>query len=319
MWKLISIHALQSVSPDLSCSWGQYLNNVNSTKKITRLKSREKIDHNWIQEKLKVGLSSFAIVFTSASADTLLPVPTTPHSFKMPPKGWKKHHEPSLLHEEVDLVSIDDILFPRATIQKSIRAILDGDESDKMTISKDSLIAIQRAATVFVSHLQFHARLLAKFSNRKNVYASDILAGLENAGFAGFVPRVKQLLAAYEEDVSNTRRKKAEEKELASTQGQSNGEEPAIKKVKVEGLKQKQKQTADNADGSASEDEQEDAEDTVEADDDGLVEEEDGDEEDATTKNPIALLNKEQDELAGTEPEALAEAEAVDSEGEDSS
>lgn len=214
-------------------------------------------------------------------------------------------------------MSIDDILFPRATIQKSIRAILDGDETDKMTISKDSLIAIQRAATVFVSHLQFHGRLLAKFSNRKNVYASDILAGLENAGFAGFVPRVKELLAAYEEGVSNTRRKKIEEKELAALKGPTSGEEPAIKKVKVEG--QKLKQPADNADDSASEDEQEDREDTVEAADDGLVEEEDGDEEDATTQNPIALLNKEQDELAGTEPEALADVEVVDSDDEESS
>lgn len=255
--------------------------------------------------------SPFAPVQTS-----LTTTPTTPLQTSMPPKGWKKSQEPSQLHEEVDLVSIDDILFPRATIQKSIRTILDGEDNDKMTISKDSLIAIQRAATVFVSHLLFHGRLLARFSNRKNIYASDILAGLENAGFAGFVPRVKQLLAAYEEDVSKSRKKKAEEKELGSVQGQPKGEEPAVKKVKVEG--KKLSKPISNADESASEDEQDEAEDTIEAEDDGMVEEEDGDEEDATTKNPIALLNKEQDELAGTEPEGLNGVEII-SDGEDSS
>lgn len=235
----------------------------------------------------------------------------------MPPKGWKKTQEPSLLHQEADLVSIDDILFPRATISKSIRAILDADDNDKMTLSKDSLIAIQRAATVFVSHLLFHARQFAKHSNRKNVYASDILAGLEYAGFAGFTPRVKQLLATYEEDVSITRRRKAAER--ASGQRLVVKDEPSTKKPKVEGGAAGTLNTNDDAeDGSDIEDDVVEVEAEAEEDDDDFVVEDDGDEEDATKNNPIALLNKEQEELEGAEVEEpkLKDEDEEDSENE---
>lgn len=221
----------------------------------------------------------------------------------MPPKGWKKSLEPSLLHEEVELVSIDDILFPRATIAKSIKSILDT-EDEKMTLSKDSLIAIQRSATVFVSHLQFHARLIAKHNNRKNVYASDILAGMEYAGFAGFVPRVKQLLATYEEDVSATRRKKAVEKES----GVKLEPEPVAKKAKVDPAEEPLEDILDEIVDESDDDDEvvevvEDAEAMVVDDNDEEDEGDDEDEEDATKKNPIALLNKEEKELEGVEPE----------------
>lgn len=231
----------------------------------------------------------------------------------MPPKGWKKNQEPSLLHQEVDLVSIDDILFPRATISKSIRAILDADDNNKMTLSKDSLIAIQRAATVFVSHLLFHARQFAKHSNRKNVYASDILAGLEYAGFAGFTPRVKQLLATYEEDVSATRMRKAAER--VSGHSLRKKDEPVVKKAKVEGgAAGTQNTDADDVEGDSEVEEEPEVE--GDGDDDDLVVEDDGDEEDATKKNPIALLNKEQEELEGTEAEEPKPKEEDDSENE---
>lgn len=237
----------------------------------------------------------------------------------MPPKGWKKSQEPSLLHKEVDLVSIDDILFPRATIQKSVRKILDGEESEKMTISKDSLIAIQRAATIFVSNLLFHARLFAKLSGRKNIYAADILMGLDHAGFAGFVPHVKQILTRYEEDIALTRKAKAQKKNTQQN-------EPIAKKAKVDGnlpLKEDHGATSDD-DGADAEDAEDvnDAEDAEDAEDadadgnhDGLVVEEDADEEDETNMNPIAILNQEEVELEGAEPEEPA---AVESEAESS-
>lgn len=47
------------------------------------------------------------------------------------------------------MISIDDILFPRATVNRLAKAIL----ADGGLISKDSSIALQRSATVFVSHL----------------------------------------------------------------------------------------------------------------------------------------------------------------------
>ena len=215
----------------------------------------------------------------------------------MPPKG-KKNHEPSLLHHEVDLVSIDDILFPRATISKSIRAILDHND-DKITVSKDALTAIQRAATVFVSFMQFHARQFAKRANRKNVYASDILAGLEYAGFLGFVPHVRQLLATYEENISATRVRKALERAGRVAAGQVM--EPVLKKPKTEGgavvgsqvvevVSEDDEGNQGNEDNHGNEDNEDEG--------DG-----NDDEEDATKKNPIALLNQENQQLEGTGPE----------------
>ena len=98
--------------------------------------------------------------------------------------------------KENELISIDDILFPRTTIQKLAKNIVSDDENNvgQMTIAKDSLLALQRSATVFVSHLLFQAKQISKEANRKTVSAQDMLAALERAEFSGFIPEVKQNL-----------------------------------------------------------------------------------------------------------------------------
>lgn len=69
----------------------------------------------------------------------------------MPPKGWRKSADGSypVPSKERDMISIDDILFPKATVNRLARAIL----QEGGIISKDSSTAIQRSATVFVSYL----------------------------------------------------------------------------------------------------------------------------------------------------------------------
>ena len=47
------------------------------------------------------------------------------------------------------MISIEDILFPKATVNKLARAIL----PEGGLISKDSSTALQRSSTVFVSYL----------------------------------------------------------------------------------------------------------------------------------------------------------------------
>ena len=63
----------------------------------------------------------------------------------MPPKGWRKNADgqyPQPSSKENELISIDDILFPRTTIQKLAKNIISDDENNagQMTIAKDSLL-----------------------------------------------------------------------------------------------------------------------------------------------------------------------------------
>lgn len=69
----------------------------------------------------------------------------------MPPKGSKKNSDGKyqLSSAEKEIHSIDDVLFPKATLLRLARAIL----PEGNIISKDSSLVIQRSATVFVNYL----------------------------------------------------------------------------------------------------------------------------------------------------------------------
>jgi histone H3/H4 len=118
----------------------------------------------------------------------------------MPPKGWRKNADGQYPqpNKDSELVSIDDILFPRSTIQKLAKSILEGENGGNLIVAKDSVLAMQRSATVFVSHLLFYARQLSKADSRKVVSAQDIFNALEQTDFSGFLPEVKQKLAVFE-------------------------------------------------------------------------------------------------------------------------
>lgn len=209
----------------------------------------------------------------------------------MPPKGWRKNGESSQVLKDAELVSIDDILFPRSTIQKLAKSILVSESGDNMSLAKDSLTAVQRSATVFVSHLAFHARQVAREADRKNLNSQDILVALERANLAGFSSEVKRSLSTYEATVEEKKKEKAEAKLT------SDGE-PSAKKLKA---------TDSNAVETAHlgeeepEDDIDDAEDDLhESDahaDEALAE---ADTPEVRQSNPIALLNQEENELEGT-------------------
>lgn len=201
----------------------------------------------------------------------------------MPPKGWRKNGESAQINRDTELVSIDDILFPRLTILKLAKGVLASDTTDNMSLAKDSLLAVQRSATVFVSHLMFHARQIAKAASRKNVTSLDILAALEKADLSGFVPEVKQRLSTFEAHETEKKKQKA-----------ARGDEPAAKKLKDNSAQGVEVDTeaeaeAESHDEHVPEDDEEDAD-------------EDEDEDETPAKNPIALLAEEQDELEGAEP-----------------
>lgn len=212
-------------------------------------------------------------------------------------------------------MSIDEILFPRSTVQKLAKSILtptDGQAAtmpaENMSLTKDSLIAVQRSATVFVSHLMFHAQQTARDLGRKNVNSQDILHALERADLAGFVPEVKQKLSTFEADADAKKKQKSDAKDAAAAA--STTDEPAAKKRR-DNASNGVLQTG--AEGQEDDDEEDDN--TIEEDetrnDDATVlppngnddDDDDDEEEEASVANPIALLGQEEKELGGLEPE----------------
>lgn len=215
----------------------------------------------------------------------------------MPPKGWRKHADGTSVPKDVELVSIDEILFPKSTIQKLAKNITA--EQGNMILSKDSLLALQRAATVFVSHMMFHGRQVAKDGDRKNVISQDILAALERADLSGFLPVVKQKVAAYEQEAELKKQRRAEAKDVPEA-----GEDKGNKKLKTSELNAVKTGETEEDDHTISADEGDEKED--EEDDEEMVE------EDPRSKNPIALLGTEEQELGGAEPDEENASEDAD-------
>lgn len=226
----------------------------------------------------------------------------------MPPKGWRKNADGSYPQpiRELELKSIDEILFPRSIVQRLSKEITNSD-SDNMTMAKDSLLALQRSATVFVSHMLFHAKMVAGVNDRKHVNAQDIIAALENSEYSGFIPEVKQKLSLFEANVEAKRKKK-----LSTAEKSKQSEESDAKRLKED--------TGRKPDVDVVEVEEEDEEEIDDDDDDNVNEpsdtemaENNSDTEelldDSNThddydkveemKNPISIMSKEDDELEG--------------------
>lgn len=256
-------------------------------------------------------------------------------TIKMPPKGWRKNAEgqyPQPSSKEAQLISIDDILFPRSTILKLAKKIISDDENNSslMTIAKDSLLALQRSTTVFVSHMFFQAREISKEANRKTVSAQDMLGALERAEFSGFLPDVKEKLTQFESIAAAKRQLKAN--------GDANKEQEIVEESDKKRLKVNESsgtsvsKKKDNDDEDDDEDDEDD-DDTKEDDNDGdentiavangdaddndmdidddeeeedeenEENEEEEEEEEEVPLNPIAALAKEQEELEGVDTE----------------
>lgn len=212
----------------------------------------------------------------------------------MPPKGWRKNADGSYPqpNREAELTSIDEILFPRTVIQRLSKDMLLELGETNSTLAKDSVTALQRSATVFVSHMMYHARVLSRQNGRKTVNAQDILGALERAGFSGFVPEVKQKLSSFEASVEAKKKAKTVAPET---------EESEAKRLKADsGVVAANSDSEDEVDDNTEEmnDTKEDTKDDTKDDTRDEIEE-----EEVVASNPIALSNQEADELEGPEPQ----------------
>jgi len=247
----------------------------------------------------------------------------------MPPKGWRKNTEGQYPqpNKDQDLVSIDEILFPRATVQKLAKNIMNASSDEgasNMILAKDSMIALQRSSTVFVSHLMFQARQISKDEGRKTINAQDILSALEKAEFSGFIPEVKQKLSVFESNIA-LRKKHKSDKKVPKPEGVDAS--PLSKRLKDNDEQIIQRDNSadmeDDPEAEADEDITEELANDEDTNNKESKEEEEADEElddekdgEEVEENPIALLSREEDELRGEE--AADEDEGQNSSDDDS-
>ncbi|KAL4969126.1 putative CBF/NF-Y family transcription factor [Aspergillus stella-maris] len=188
-------------------------------------------------------------------------------------------------------VSIEDYLLPRSITLRLAKSVLPPNTS----VQKDAVLAIQKAATVFVSYLSSAAN---ESTLKRTVTPADVLNALSEIEFEGFRPRLERELDAFTESKAAKRRpKKGEaghgdaaggaETEKGEGQAGTEGGSGEKKEAVVRGVK-RVKRDGNGADVEVEdeedqdhdmEDEQEAEEVEEEHDEDATEEEEDEDEE----------------------------------------
>ncbi|KAI0461018.1 hypothetical protein LJB42_001348 [Komagataella kurtzmanii] len=160
----------------------------------------------------------------------------------MPAKGWKKTSDGSFTpkgpaakqDKESENISIENLLFPKATIGKLAKSVLQGDENESnMILSKDGLTAVQRSAVVFVSYLYHHAREVSKDQNHKTVNVQDILKALENTEFNALIPTVQEELISFNQRKEAKKLKNEKDKDQEVEEEGDDEKYEANKKLKI--------------------------------------------------------------------------------------
>ncbi|RLL98285.1 hypothetical protein CFD26_107013 [Aspergillus turcosus] len=85
-----------------------------------------------------------------------------------------------------------DYLLPRSLTLRLAKSVL----PPNTAIQKDAVLAIQKAATVFVSYLASHAN---EATLKRTVTPADVFAALSELEFEGFTPRLEKELEAFSE------------------------------------------------------------------------------------------------------------------------
>lgn len=233
----------------------------------------------------------------------------------MPPKGWRKNRDGLPPTANTELVSIDDILFPKTTVTRLAKNILGEDSNGSgMLLAKDSQLALQRAATVFVSHMFHLARQAARDLSRLTINTHDIFQALERAQLAGFLPQIKLKLDIFENGIIKKREEKAAsatdtgDSEEPTKKLKANDELAIVRELEIEEIEQVTYGPGDDADQAA-----ELAEHEMDIDEDEA--EAEAEAEEIIPPNPIAALSKEEAELRGASD--TEEAVDTDSNAED--
>ncbi|KAL2832151.1 histone-fold-containing protein [Aspergillus cavernicola] len=153
---------------------------------------------------------------TSTSTPQMQP-PANPHSVQATEQQLKARAEG---------VSIDDYLLPRTLTLRLAKSVLPPNTS----IQKDAVLAIQKAATVFVSYLSSHAN---EATLKRTVTPADVFSAISELEFDGFRPRLERELDLFTE-MKAAKRRGSSKKVDGDGNGVENGAAPEGKDGKVE-------------------------------------------------------------------------------------
>ncbi|OJI97491.1 hypothetical protein ASPVEDRAFT_59191 [Aspergillus versicolor CBS 583.65] len=209
-----------------------------------------------------------------------------------PPKSHSQSEQPQntvqateqQLKARAEGVSIEDYLLPRSITVRLAKSVLPPNTS----VQKDAVLAIQKAATVFVSYLSSHAN---EATLKRTVTPVDVLNAISELELEGFRPRLEKELDKFTDLKAAKRkpRKSAEGETKTDENGDGDGEtqtgtigEGEKKEVVVRGVKRLKKDGAGagaGGDEAEEDDQDQDGEDEIEDAGDEVEEEHD---EDAT-------------------------------------
>lgn len=241
----------------------------------------------------------------------------------MPAKGWRKDDKESNLDTlvENDAGTIDQFLFPKSTLNKLAKQILQQTNDHPMLLAKDSQMVIQRGSLLFVNFIYHHAKQIVKTAGRKVVNADDILKALSEVGFQDFIPVLNDELDKF---VKRKGEKKLEKQNQLNKQQRLDDFDPddtdeisqePNKKMKLVNIMNEESQitslgsspglTSDQTELEQEEEEEEGEEDELEEEE---VDDDDDDDELEENENDgqiagLSQLQKEQKELAGADIE----------------
>lgn len=134
-------------------------------------------------------------------------------SSKSKDKADGEHGGEKEKEKDKDALGIDDLLLPRTLLSRLARGVLPPNTS----ISKDALLALTKASSVFISHLASSADSL---TTRKTIAPQDVLNALEDIEWGHLRPRCEEELKIYE-DLSRGKRKGYRERVKARESGVS--------------------------------------------------------------------------------------------------
>ncbi|KAK1150177.1 hypothetical protein N8T08_000079 [Aspergillus melleus] len=97
--------------------------------------------------------------------------------------------------------SIDDYLLPRSLTLRLAKSVLPPNTS----LQKDAVLAIQKAATVFVSYLSSHAN---EATLKRTLSPADVFSALSELELEGFRPRLEKELDAFTDLKAGKRKSK---------------------------------------------------------------------------------------------------------------
>lgn len=129
----------------------------------------------------------------------------------------EQHQEEHQQEEEQQQQHEEDISFPKSLLKRLVKEQMDREackSKDGATVdvqvNKDSLVAFDVAAKLFIHYLTCAANDLCIEAKRQTLGVEDVFQGLEDTEFGEFVEPLREQFAAFKESKKKGKRKSEE-------------------------------------------------------------------------------------------------------------